>query len=98
MKSSAYYDLKYNTLTSSERRMYILFLLFSHQIVSDYSLPDSSVHGILQNTGEYSLQEYWSGLPFPSPGNLPGPGIKPGSSALAGSFFTTEPPGKPDVY
>ena len=37
-------------------------------------------------------QEYWSGLPFPSPGDLPKPGIKP---ALAGGFFTTEPPGKP---
>ena len=37
-------------------------------------------------------QEYWSGLPFPSPGDLPDPGIK---LALAGRFFTTEPPGKP---
>ena len=40
-------------------------------------------------------QEYWSGLPFPSPGDLPRPGIKPASPALAGRFFTTEPPGKP---
>ena len=46
----------------------------------------------------FSRQEYWSGLPIPSPGNLPNPGIKPESSvapALAGGFFTTEPPGKP---
>ena len=35
-------------------------------------------------------QEYWSGLPFPSPGDLPNPGIEPKSPALAGSFFTTE--------
>ena len=46
----------------------------------------------------FPRQEYWSGLPFLSPGNLPRPGIKPESSALAGSFsflfFTTEPPGK----
>ena len=35
------------------------------------------------------------GLPFPSPGLLPDPGIKPTSLALAGRFFTTEPPGKP---
>ena len=34
------------------------------------------------------------GLPFPSPGDLPDPGIKPVSPALAGRFFTTEPPGK----
>ena len=41
-------------------------------------------------------QEYWSGLLFPSPGDLSDPGIKPISPALAGGFFTTEPPGKPD--
>ena len=43
----------------------------------------------------FPRQEYWSGLPFPSPGDLPNPGIKPASLALAGGFFTTEPPGKP---
>ena len=40
-------------------------------------------------------QEFWSGLPFPSPGDLPDPGIKPISSALAGRFFITEPSRKP---
>ena len=40
-------------------------------------------------------QEYWSGLPFPPPGDLPDPGIKPVSSALAGGFFITASPGKP---
>ena len=47
---------------------------------------------------ECSRQEYWSGLPRPSPGDLPNPGIKPvslSSPALAGRFFTTVPPGKP---
>ena len=47
---------------------------------------------------EFSRQEYWSALPFPPPGDLPDPGIKatsPVSHALAGGFFTTEPPGKP---
>ena len=39
--------------------------------------------------------KHWSGLPFPSPGNLPDPGIEPASPALAGRFFTTEPPGSP---
>ena len=39
-------------------------------------------------------QEYWGGLPFPPPGDLPDQGIKPASPALAGKFFTTEPPGK----
>ena len=44
---------------------------------------------------EFSRQEYWSGLPFPSPGHLPNPGIEAGSPSLAGTFFTAEPPGKP---
>ena len=49
----------------------------------------------------FSRQEYWNGLPFPSPGDFPNPGIKPIDPnpgikpALAGGFFTTEPPGKP---
>ena len=56
----------------------------------DFSPPGSSV--------EYSSQEYWSGLPFPPPGDIPDPGIKPVSPAsptLAGRFFITELPGKP---
>jgi len=47
---------------------------------------------------EFSRQENWGGLPFPSPGDLPDPGIKPMSPvspALEGGFFITEPPGKP---
>ena len=47
---------------------------------------------------EFSRQEYWSGLPLLSPGDLPNPGIEPASlapPALAGGFFTTAPPGKP---
>ena len=47
-----------------------------------------SVHGILR-------QEYWSGLPFPSPGDLPDPGIKSGSSALQADSLPSELPGKP---
>ena len=45
----------------------------------------------------FSRQEYWSGLSFPSPGDLPDPGMEPESSALAGGFFTTEPPEKPYI-
>ena len=46
----------------------------------------------------FSKQEYWRGLPFPSPGDPPNPGVEPrspASSALAGEFFIAEPPGKP---
>ena len=57
----------------------------------DYSLAGSS-------SMEFSRQEYWSGLPFSFPEYLPDPGMEPASplvAALAGGFFTTEPPGKP---
>ena len=45
----------------------------------------------------FSRQEYWSGSPFPSPGDLPDPGIKPKSPALQADALTSEPPGKPDI-
>ena len=45
----------------------------------------------------FPRQEYWSWLPFHPPGDLPKPGIEPTSPALAGTFFTTVPPGKPGV-
>ena len=44
----------------------------------------------------FSRKEYWSGLPFPSPDDLPNPGIKPGSSALQADL-PSEPPGKPNL-
>ena len=56
----------------------------------DCSPPGSSVHGV-------SRQEYWSGLRFPSPGDLPNPGIKPGSPALKADPLPSEPPGKPSI-
>ena len=43
---------------------------------------------------EFSRQEYWSGLPFPSPGYLPNPGIEPGFPALQADALPSEPPGK----
>ena len=54
----------------------------------DCRLPDSSVLAISQ-------AKHWSGLPFPSPGDLADPGIKHTSPAFAGKFFTTELPSKP---
>ena len=76
-------------------------LIFSSVLVCVLSRAHQATrmvaHQAPQSMG-FSRQEYWSGLPFPTPGNLPGPGIKPMSPetlALAGGFFTTEPPGKP---
>jgi len=43
---------------------------------------------------EFSRQEYWSGLPFPSPGDIPDPGIKPRSPTLQAGSLPSEPPGK----
>ena len=53
----------------------------------DCSLPGFSVHVIFQ-------QEYWSGLPFPSPGDLPNPGIEPGSPTLQADVLSSELPGR----
>ena len=55
-------------------------------------------HSVMFNSPlsiEFSRQGYWSGLSFPSPGDLPNLGIESMSPSLAGRFFTTEPPGKP---
>ena len=46
----------------------------------------------------FSRQEYWSGLPFPSPGDLPNSGIKPESPTLQADALTSEPPGMPSAY
>ena len=70
-------------------------LLFSRQIMSDsFAIPWTIACQAPLFIG-LPRQGYWSGLPFPSPGDLPYPGIKSLSPALAGGFFTAEPPGKP---
>ena len=57
-----------------------------------FANPWNVAHQAPLSTG-FLRQENWSGLPFPSPGDLPDPGIEPTSPALAGRFFTTEQPG-----
>ena len=76
-----------NGYTRAEKWSWILVCKsVSHSVVSDSwdpmncSLPGSCVHG-------FPRQEYWSRLPFPSPGDLPDPGIKPVSPALAGRLL-----------
>ena len=59
--------------------------------------PWTEEPGRLQSMG-FSRQEYWSGLPFPSPGDLPDPGIEPGSPTLQADPLPTEPPGKQEAY
>ena len=65
-------------------------------------MSDSATRGTVAHQTSLSIgcsrQKYWSGLPFPPPGDLPDPGINPSSLCLLHwqvDFFTTEPPGKP---
>ena len=59
-----------------------------------FATPWTVAHQAPPSMG-FSRQEYWSGLPFPSPGDLPDPGIEPGSPAFQADALTSEPPGKP---
>ena len=59
-----------------------------------FATPWTVAHQAPPSMG-FSRQEYWSGLPFPSPGDLPDPGIEPGSPTLQADALTSEPPGKP---
>ena len=75
-----------------------MFVL-SRSVVSDSLWPYGLTVACQALSMRFSRQEYWSGLPFTSPRDLPDPGIKPTSPVshtLAGRFFTTEPPRKRD--
>ena len=63
----------------------LFFFSFTPQTIAHQAPPSM----------EFSRQEYWSGLPFPSPGHLPDPGIKPRSPALQADALPSEPPKKP---
>ena len=58
-----------------------------------FAIPWTVAHQAPRPVG-FSRQECWSGLPFPSPGDLPNPGIEPGSPALQADTLPSEPPGK----
>ena len=66
---------------------------WSGSVVSNSATTWSVAYQVPPPMG-FSRQEYWSGLPFPSPGDLPSPGIKPRSPALQADSLLTEPPGK----
>ena len=68
---------------------------WSHSVMSDSLRPHGLEPAQAPLSMGFSRQEYWSGLPFPSPGDLPNPGIKPGSPALQADALSSEPPGKP---
>ena len=66
----------------------------AHSVVSDSSTPRTVALQVPLSMG-FPREEYWSGLPFPPPEDLPDPGIEPGSPALQADTLTSEPPGKP---
>ena len=66
--------------------------------MSDYSVISRTVAFQAPLSMGFPRQEYWGGLPVPSPGDHPNPGTEPMSPALAGGFFTTEPSGKPPMH
>ena len=69
-------------------------MLVSHQVVSDSFVTLWTVAHQAPLSIGFPRQEYWSRVPFPTPGDLLDPGIEPSSPASAGGFFTTEPPRK----
>ena len=71
----------------------VCVLVLSHSVVSD-SLRFHCLEPTPPLSMDFPKEEYWSRLPFPTPGNFPDLGIEPTSPALPGGFFTTVPPGK----
>ena len=67
--------------------------VFCHSVVSDSATPWTTAHQAPLSMG-FSRQEYWSGMPCPPPGDVPNPGIEPGSPALQADSLLSEPPGK----
>ena len=78
----------------------LIFLLscVSHSVMSDSFESSWTVASQASLSMGFSGQEYWSGLPFPTPGDLPNPGIEPRSPALQADFLPAEPQGKPHIF
>ena len=79
------------TLYESEKKVKVLV---TWPCQTFWNLMDCSLLGSSVQARGFSRQEYWSGLPFPSPGDLPNPGIGPWSPALKADSLLSEPPGK----
>ena len=78
---------------SSKRRVKVKLLSRVQFFVAPYTVAYQAPRSM-----EFSRQEYWSGLLFPSPWDLPNPGIEPSSPTLQTDSFSSEPPGKPIVW
>ena len=76
--------------------VHTLACVLSCSVLSDSCVTPWTVPRQAPLSMGFPREEYWSGLPFPPPGDLPNPGIQLTSPVLAGGFFTTESPGKPN--
>ena len=97
--------LKYGDVSPTLKQRNPSFLLqffFGICVLSHFSQSDSATHWTVACQAplsmEFSRWEYWSGLPFPSPGDLPNPGVKPESPVLQADSLPTGPPGKPSQW
>ena len=79
---------------SASADQYIYLSIKSFSCVQLFANPRTVVHQAPLSMG-FSRQEYWCGLPCPSPGDLPYPGMEPGSPASQTDALPSEPPGKP---
>ena len=101
VQANAVWELE-DPCRSSKSKFLVLWNLKSEsesevtQSCSTLSTPWTVTYQAPQSM-EFSRQEYWSGLPFHSPGDLPNPGIKSGSPALQADALSSKPPGKPSV-
>ena len=93
-------ECKLWALDNEDVSVWVHVLCVSHSVMSDSFATLWTVACQSPLSKEFSRQEYWSGVPFPLPGDLLDPGIKPmslASLALAGEFFTTITLGNPDI-
>ena len=74
------------------------FTVLSHSVVSDSLRPHGLQPARLLCPWRFSRQEYWSGLPFPPPGDVPNSGIEPRSPTLQVDSLSSEPPGMPNKF
>ena len=92
-----FYCLKSPVIERNRMRFLdIILLLYSLSHVQFFATPWTVAYQAPSSMG-FSRQECWSGLPFPSPGDLPDPGIEPGSATLQADALPSEPPGKVEL-
>ena len=94
MNHSRSYTWRNRTQWNQDWGQRTLVIVQSLSHVRFFAIPWTVAHQAPLSMG-FFRQEYWNGLPFPSPGDLSDPGIQPGSPALHADFLLSEPPGKP---